>query len=471
ALLVVVPLFGLWLARSFERELLRSEEEGLVAVAAALAAAAGPALGRGEAPGPAERAAALEAARRLEAQVRLVDAGGRALVDSGPEEVEVITRRGRFDSLRRRAAVGEPAPPGGGYGERPEVRAALGGAPGRATRVSGRLRAVRLHVAEPARDAAGRVVGAALVERTTYPVLVSLYSVRNGLVRVALGSLLLAALVATFLAFTISRPLARLTAAARRIAAGERGVALGASGRDEIGELARAFDAMARGLDARLAYISEFAANVSHEFKTPMASIRGAAELLRDGAADDPAARARFLDNILDDTRRLERLVSRLLELSRLEARPRAPGPVDYRALVGRVADRYRAAGRRVDLAYEAEQTLVVAPADALESALVNLLDNARNFSPAGEPLRVEVVAAPGGGLLTRVVDRGRGISPANLPRVWDRFFTTARAEGGTGLGLAIVRAVVEAQGGRLGVESRPGEGSTFWFWLPQKER
>ncbi len=469
--LVVVPLGGLLFARSFERELLRSEEEGLVAVAAALAAAAAPALARGEPPGPAEAAAARAAADRLAAQVLLLDREGRALLDTGPEQVELVTRAGRFASTARRAAAGDPAPPAGGYGARPEVRAALGGGPGRATRVSEHLRAVRLYVAEPARDEGGHAVGAAYVARTTYPVLVSLYHVRNGLVRVALASLALAALAATFLALTISRPLARLTAAARRIAAGERGVALGAAGRDEIGELARAFDAMARALDARLAYIEEFAANVSHEFKTPLASIRGAAELLRDGAADDPPARDRFLDNVLDDARRLERLVSRLLELSRLEARAPAPEPLDYRALLERLAARHRAAGRRVELAYDAESSTLVAPAGALEAAVSNLVDNALRFSPEGALLRVEVADAPGGDLLTRVVDRGRGISPANLPRVWDRFFTTAREEGGTGLGLAIVRAVVEAQGGRVGVESRLGEGSTFWFRLPQKWR
>jgi two-component system sensor histidine kinase ChvG len=126
-------------------------------------------------------------------------------------------------------------------------------------------------------------------------VLLSLYWVRNALIKVALGSLAVGTLVAIFLSLTISRPLRRLTEAAGRIAAGERGVALNLGGRDELGELARDFDAMARALDARLSYISELAANVSHEFKTPIASMRGAAELLRDGAADDPEARQRFL--------------------------------------------------------------------------------------------------------------------------------------------------------------------------------
>lgn len=471
ALLVVVPLFGLNFARTFERELLRSEEEGLVAVAASLSAAMAPALERGETPGPAEAAAAREAARRLGAQVHLLDARGRVLLDTGPEQVELVTRRGRFDSQHRRAAADDPAPPEGGYAARSEVRAALDGAPGRATRVSGRLRAVRLYVAEPARSGDGTIVGAAYVARTTYPVLVSLYRVRNALVRVAAGSLALAALVAAFLALTISRPLARLTSAARRIAAGERGVSLGASGRDEIGELARAFDAMARGLDARLAYIEELAANVSHEFKTPIASIRGAAELLRDGAADDPRARTRFLGNIVDDAARLERLVTRLLELSRLEARHPAPTPLDYRALTENLVARYREAGRLVELAYQTDQTIVFAHEAALESALANLVDNALRFSPPSSAVRVEVAVSPTMGLVTRVVDRGRGISPANLPRVWDRFFTTAREDGGTGLGLTIVKAAVEAQGGQIGVDSRLGEGSTFWFSLAKKER
>ena len=121
----------------------------------------------------------------------------------------------------------------------------------------------------------------------------SLYRVRNALIRVALVSLVVSALLAIFLTLTIARPLRRLAAAAGRIAAGERGVALNLRGRDEIAGLARDFDAMARALDERLAFISELAANVSHEFKTPIASVRGAAELLRDGAADDPVARAR----------------------------------------------------------------------------------------------------------------------------------------------------------------------------------
>ena len=308
------------------------------------------------------------------------------------------------------------------------------------------------------------MVGAVYVTRSTYPVLLSLYWARNALIKVALGSLVVGTLVAIFLALTISRPLRRLAEAAGRIAAGERGVSLNLGGRDEIGRLARDFDAMARALDARLAYISELAANVSHEFKTPIASMRGAAELLRDGAADEPEARRRFLGNILEDAERLSRLVTRLLELSRIESRVEARVPLDYRALVASVLERYPTAA----LTWNAAFDHLRASPEQVETVLTNLLDNAVRFSPGGGAIAVRV-EGDAHGFHTTVSDRGAGISEAGRAKVWERFFTTARSTGGTGLGLAIVRAIVETHGGEVGVEAREGEGSAFWFTLPRR--
>ena len=470
AFLVIVPIAGVSFARTYERELLRSEEEGIIALATTLAATVSTADAPALAP-PALAAASRAAAGRLRAQVRVLDPGGRVVFDTGPEVVDLRTRGRRLipASLDRRAprrvAVDDPAPAGETFASRPEVAAALGGRPGRYARAVANLRGFRLFVAEPIRPSpAGPVLGAVYVTRSTYPVLLSLYWARNALIKVALGSLAVGTLVAIFLALTISRPLRRLTEAAGRIAAGERGVSLNLGGRDEIGRLARDFDAMARALDARLAYISELAANVSHEFKTPIASVRGAAELLRDGAADDPEARRRFLDNILADAARLSALVTRLLELSRVESRVESRVPFDYRALVTAVVARYPAAS----LTWSATVDHARAAPEQVETVLTNLLDNATRFSPEGAGVTVKV-EGDAHGFHTTVADRGAGISEANRAQVWDRFFTTARAEGGTGLGLAIVRAIVEGHGGEVGVESREGEGSAFWFTLPRR--
>jgi two-component system, OmpR family, sensor histidine kinase ChvG len=470
AFLVIVPIAGISFARTYERELLRSEEEGIISLAAMLTVAVTPGAPADLAP-PTLRASARVMAERLRVEVRVLDRGGRVVFDTGPERVEVRTRGRRLlpDSVPGRAArqvaAVDPPPPGVGFAGRPEVAVALQGRPGRYARRMVDVRGFMLFVAYPVRpDPAGPVLGVVYVTRSTYPVLLSLYRVRNALIKVALGSLAVGTLVAVFLTLTISRPLRRLTEAAGRIAAGERGVALNLRGRDEVGQLARDFDAMARALDERLAFISELAANVSHEFKTPIASVRGAAELLRDGAADDPAARQRFLDNILADAERLSALVSRLLELSRVESRVEPRVPLDYRALVTAVVSRYPTATLRWSAAFE---HLRAAP-EQVEAVLGNLLDNAVRFSPEGAPVAVRV-EGDAHGFHTTVSDRGAGISEANSARVWDRFFTTARATGGTGLGLAIVRAVVEGHGGEVGVRSRAGEGCAFWFTLPRR--
>jgi two-component system sensor histidine kinase ChvG len=470
AFLVIVPIAGISFARTYERELLRSEEEGVTSLATMLAAtvARGPAVDLAP---PALTASARVMADRLHVQVRVLDRDGRVRFDTGPELVEVRTSGRRLlpDSLDRRGlrrvAAVDPPPADGGYAARPEVVAALAGEPGRYARRMANMRGFMLFVAQPIRpDPAGPVAGAVYVTRSTYPVLLSLYRVRNALIKVAVGSLLVGTLVAIFLTLTISRPLRRLTEAAGRIAAGERGVALRLGGRDEVGRLARDFDAMARALDERLAFISELAANVSHEFKTPIAAVRGAAELLRDGAADDPEARGRFLDNILADAERLSALVTRLLELSRVESRMEPRVPLDYRALVESVAARYPGAAVRWRAAYDHAR----AAPEQVETVLTNLLDNAARFSAPGALIEV-VVAGDAHGFHTTVRDRGAGISEANQARVWDRFFTTARATGGTGLGLAIVRAIVEAHGGEVGIDAREGEGSAFWFTLPRR--
>ncbi len=247
AFLVIVPITGISFARTFERELLRSEEEGLVSMATLLASTIAHTEPARLDP-PALTDATRAVAQRLGAQVRVLDRDGRVVFDTGPEQV-MLRSEGRWlrtpDSLyrdTRTVPALEGDTPASVLRARPEVLAALDGRPGRYTRRAANLRGVRLYIAEPVRAGADGVVqGAVYVSRTTYPVLLSLYSVRNALVRVALASLAVGTLVALVLAFTIARPLRRLTEAAGRIANGERGVALNLAGHDEIAELARDF--------------------------------------------------------------------------------------------------------------------------------------------------------------------------------------------------------------------------------------
>jgi two-component system sensor histidine kinase ChvG len=348
---------------------------------------------------------------------------------------------------------------------RPEVGAALAGKYGANTRIwryEGGER-VYLFAALPV-TAAGGVAGVVYVTRSTLPVLTSLYRLRATLIGVLLGALAVTAILSLFLAGTIARPLSRLMGIARRIAAGDRSQPLALERHDEIGELARAIDQMARRLDERAHEIAEMTANISHEFKSPLTSIRGAAELLLEGAAEDPAARLRFLRNIVEDAGRLDRLLSRLLELSRLEAETTPVEVIDYEALVRELAGQQSPAAV---IEYRAASHYLSARRVPLGSALRNLLENAAQHARAGSTVTVRVSDSSPGWMRTSVHNLGAPISPANLPRVWERFFTTRANQGGTGLGLAIVASVVARHRGRLDVTSDAEQGTTFSFDLP----
>src|SRR5580704_15874113 len=420
------------------------------------------------------------AARTTRTRVRLLGPDGAVLADShengppeGPEPPppHILPRsaRGRSYEIPIAEMTRDPSDPNAWpeIGDRSEVKAALAGASASYTRLRARDPGVFLFVAEPIRDG-DHIAGAVYAVRSTRPVMVELYRIRAGLVRVLVVASAFTALVTLLLGWSISRPLGKLSRAAKRVSAGEPGVVIPVGGGGEIAELGESFATMKDRLDARLRYISDFAADVAHEFKSPLTSIRGAAELLGEGAADDPLARARFLRNIELDVARLDRLVSRLLQLSRIEASREAMTPVDLPALLERVTG--RAAGPDQPIALRCDPALrpLRAREMDLETALLNLLDNAVRFSPPGVAVEVLAAAAPGAARIA-VRDRGPGISPADLPRIFDRFFTTDADRDGTGLGLSIVKAVVDAHGGAIEVESAPGEGATFTMTLPAR--
>ena len=220
----------------------------------------------------------------------------------------------------------------------------------------------------------------------------------------------------------------------------------------------------------------DFVANASHELRTPLASILGYAETLDDDAGDDPAIRHRFLRIVMDEARRMQRLVEDLLSLSRIEAdKYRVPDTaVDLGALIAEVCAELSASGdrRAADLSCATVRDLPPIAGDRaqLSQLLHNLVGNAMKYGRAGTPVRVGA-AAEGMRLRLTVADEGDGIPPEHLPRLTERFYRVdagrSRSLGGTGLGLAIVKHIAERHRGRLDVASRVGVGTTVTVTLP----
>ncbi|RYE85688.1 MAG: sensor histidine kinase, partial [Myxococcales bacterium] len=220
----------------------------------------------------------------------------------------------------------------------------------------------------------------------------------------------------------------------------------------------------------------DFVSNASHELRTPVSSILSAAETLRDVAAADPRASARFVDIIVRNAERLRRLVDDLLELSRIESREFVlrSEPGDCGVVVHHVLSlfRERAEKKRIRLAARLPDDLPGAVFDkqALETVLSNLVDNAVKYCPEGASITLR--AAPAGASVSvSVEDTGPGIEAGHLARLFERFYRVdagrSREVGGTGLGLSIVKHLVEAMEGTVRVTSVVGQGTTFEFSLP----
>ncbi len=221
----------------------------------------------------------------------------------------------------------------------------------------------------------------------------------------------------------------------------------------------------------------DFISNVSHELKTPLTSIKAMVEVLLEGGADDSKLRKDFLENINQEVDRLSRLVNDLLLLSRLESDKAFlnPVPTDFVSLVTRTVSRFQPRamkeGLTLTLDIKGEIPPIKVDVNYIDQVISNLIDNAIKYTPSGGKIDV-LVEDLGKEVKVSVKDTGIGISKEDLPRVFERFYRGDKSRnlslGGVGLGLSIVRHIVEAHGGKVGVESSLGKGSTFYFILPK---
>jgi len=304
-----------------------------------------------------------------------------------------------------------------------------------------------------------------------------LSNVQRTLLFTGILAVILGAIVAIVISRTATAPLQRLVAAARAIGHGDFNRQVPEEGPEEIAEVARAFNEMARRLKQAEETERQMIADIAHELRTPLSVLQANLRAMLDGvypiSQEEVAA-------LYDETRLLSRLVEDLrdLALADMGQLPLRKERVDLGTLLRNTASVFEslAGAEGLELVQEVPEDLpdVVGDPDRLAQVLRNLLSNALRHTPRGGRITLRAYVPPEdpGVVRVEVRDTGEGIPPDALPHVFDRFWradrSRARTTGGTGLGLAIARALVEAHGGRMGVESQVGQGTTFWFTLPR---
>ncbi|NYD91861.1 sensor histidine kinase [Sphingomonas melonis] len=486
-LVAALPGFGAVFLRVYENTLVRQTEAELVAQGAALAAAAAaqwpggdgrlsprailpqadgvdlsqtPILAERPAPAPADTVAAdaLRAAPRLLPILRatqMTTLAGILLLDDRGRIVAGSRQRGSLAAL-------------------PEVAAALAGRPTTVLRRNGAYRAVyrfewlsraaaiRVHHARPI-WVNGRVVGVLLLSRSARALFRGLYEDR-GKIAIGIAAIFaLLVLLSGILSRGVTRPIERLGQATRAVASGRGSVPeIPPTAAIEIQGLYADFAAMNAAIERRSRYLRDFAYAVSHEFKTPLAGIRGAIELMQDHPEMAAADRDRFLANADADAGRLALLVTRLLELARADMAAPADAATDPLPVVARTADAYRTDGFAITVTWGAEPPPVALPASTIEHTLATLFENSRQ---AGATVALVAGRVTPSTVVLRVADDGPGVSTGDAGRLFEPFFTTRRSEGGTGLGLAIARSLIEAGGGTIDLAD--GAAAVFVVTLP----
>ncbi len=327
-----------------------------------------------------------------------------------------------------------------------------------------------MFVAAPIRHR-GEIVGVASVSKPQAAVFAFRDDTERRIDLLLRGALATCLLGATFIVGWFLRPVRKLTTYARAIRRGHR-VPVPKLASGEMRTLAAAFEEMRDTLEGRN-YIETYVSSLTHEMKSPLSGIRGAAELLAEDGLP-PGRRAKFLANIRAESDRLGHIIDRLLALSELEAKKSidASGPVDLAELLQRVAADHAAALEAKDLHLQidtAAGSSIEADAFLLEMAAANLLQNAIDFSPRGGRIDIATQRA-GSSLKLHFDDRGPGVPDYARERAFDRFFSLVHPDTGrksSGLGLCFVREAAELHGGSAALEPRPGGGTRATLTLP----
>ncbi len=331
------------------------------------------------------------------------------------------------------------------------------------------------------------VFGAALPQEDGSVIYLSMYAplapvdattqvLQNQLMIVTVLSLIVAFVLAYFIAKRLARPISAITRSAASLAKGNYDVVFEQGGYTEVNQLSEVLNYMTRELSKTDALRRDLIANVSHDLRTPLTIIKSYAEMIRDLSGENPAKRQAHTQVIVEETDRLSALVSDMLDLSRLESGACVLNmePCDLAQMVREIINRFalyqQQEGYRLILQCD-EHAWIRADELKISQVIYNLIGNAINYSGEDKIVRITVCSEQGE-VCFRVQDSGEGIPPEEMDRVWERYYKSSqrhkRASVGTGIGLSIVKNILLLHGAKFGVHSRVHEGSTFWFSLPE---
>lgn len=328
---------------------------------------------------------------------------------------------------------------------------------------------VRLHNARPI-EVNGEIVGVVLVSRSPAALFRGMYEDLRSILAGTLAIFALLIVLTLILARAIVTPVEKLSEAARSLADGRTAMLRRPTLEvREISSLFDDFEAMASAIDRRSQYLRDFAASLSHEFKTPLAGLRGGIELLQDHRDTMTAAEyERFLANMTGDAQRLSQLVSRLMELAKADMKPRQKAhAADLRGVVARLADGFGGDGLQIDTEIPTDMPALRIEEAALETVLSTLIENAQQAGAS--QLTITAQSLPSHDEI-KLQDNGPGISQGDQAQIFDPFFTTKRATGGTGLGLPIAQALLTGQQGSIAIEKSDRAGTTFVIGLSRED-
>lgn len=335
---------------------------------------------------------------------------------------------------------------------------------------------LRAYVA-PIKTESGQVVGYIELAQSLRLVDNTLRDLATLLIIIIASGLAVAAIGGWIIAGNVLAPIDRVTMTAQKITRARdlgRRIEVPETA-DEVGRLAMTFNEMLARIEELFRAQQRFVADVSHELRSPLTAVRGNLDLLKRGAAEDPAELAQMIEAMDSETARMSRLVSDLLLLERQDSGvPIAKQPIELDTLMLEVYRQAHITAKGITLTLGAEdQAIIVGDRDRLKQVLLNLVDNAIKYTPQGGKVTLSLTKEDPW-VKVAVQDTGIGIAQENLPNLFERFYRVDKARsrdaGGTGLGLAIAKSVVDAHNGKITVESQLGHGSTFTVWLPLAE-